>query len=57
MYIIPKNKTTNERRGIKEPIFAELASRFEVPGPEEQVLLFTLGDTAENWILSHLQNG
>ena len=52
-----KNKTTHERRGIKEPIFTELASRFEVPGSDEEVLVFAPGDTVEDWISSHLQNG
>lgn len=40
-----KNKTTHERRGDQGTDFAELANQFEVPGPDEQVLVFAHGDT------------
>ena len=49
-----KNETTRERRGVKEPIFADLTRQFEAPAPDEPTLVFAPGDTIGEWIEAHL---
>ncbi len=49
-----RNEETEARHPVAPHLFAELVRGFEPPTPDEHVLIFRQGDTAEDWVKAHL---
>ncbi len=51
-----ENRTTGSRRNVREDIFDKVADSFEVPGDDEDVIVFDGSASLHGWVARHFES-